>query len=853
MGGNETNGVDVFALRKIFDHLYTNVYITDIADDKIVFMNKTMRETFGIEHPEGCICWKVLQKDMEGRCSFCKIDTLVSDKDREVCVWNEENTATEKIYKNYDSLFEWNGKWYHIQHSIDVTRQIRFSETAILDELTGMLNRKAGKERLEQYLERGRKEQKPLVAALYDINELKLVNDRYGHSEGDALLSRVAVAAKGSFGSDDFGMRLSGDEFVLIYYDAVLKEADFRMNEILERLDVKRAVLNLPYELSFSYGLAEVYPGEQCSAGDILSKADERMYIQKRNYHIKRAKESVLGKGHENSAKKQFEFNKEHLYHALTESTDDYVFVGNMKTGVFQYSSAMVEEFGLPGNVIENAAVVWEECIHPDDKAAFLESNQEIADGRTDYHNIEYRAKNVRGEWIWLRCRGKLMRDEEGRPELFAGFISCIGIQNKLDYLTGLYNRFEFEGSIKKHLANGEVKNLGIMLLNLDGFNNINDLYNHSFGDDILKISAQKLLALIPSNAKAFRMDGDEFAILLVNSNLAEVKEIYKRVQQEFGSQQEYNGRKYYCTMSAGYASFPKDADNFLGLMKYANYSLERSKMKGKNRLTIFSENILQDKAKRLEMTELLRESIMRGFVGFSLCYQPQVKAETGALYGAEALARWHCDEYGDVSPGEFIPILEDCGLIVQLGRWVIKEALTQCEKWVNIWPQFRMSINLSYQQLMEDNVLECVREMLEETGTKPSAVTMELTETYLVKENVVARYVMEGLQKMGLQTAMDDFGTGYSSLFSLKNIPVNIVKIDKEFSKGVSKDIFNVTFIKAITDLCHNTGKKVCLEGIETKEEYNIIKSNTDLELIQGYYFGRPMKTADFEKAFCR
>lgn len=292
-----------------------------------------------------------------------------------------------------------------------------------------------------------------------------------------------------------------------------------------------------------------------------------------------------------------FVYDKEHLYEALRASTDDYIFIGNMKNGVFRYTPEMVEEFGLPGEVVENAAKIWGRLVHPHDAHNFLESNRDIAEGRLEYHNIEYRAKNVRGEWVWLRCRGKMIRDENGEPDLFAGMMTNLGLKNQIDRLTGLHNRYIFEGNIKKYLVD-EKRNepLAVMILDMDSFKNINDLYNHSFGDEVLRIAAQKIASLLPSNAKVYRLEGDEFGILVSNGDAGECTRIFKKIQHAFAKQQEYNGKKYFCSLSAGTSLCPADADNYLDLLKYATYALETSKKAGKNKSTVFSQEILRKK-----------------------------------------------------------------------------------------------------------------------------------------------------------------------------------------------------------------------------------------------------------------
>lgn len=724
-------------------------------------------------------------------------------------------------------------------------------ERANYDDLTKVLNRRAGKEYLVGLLEKAKCEKKMLVVSLCDINDLKEVNDKYGHREGDNMLQYVASLMTRKLAIHDLVFRLSGDEFVVAYYDEDEKSAEGRMKDILKSLDEKRKDNGIFYEVSFSFGLAQIYPEEVCTVSDIIAKADAKMYIQKRAYHIKKAKQKLKLQQAGLSGIREFEYDKEHLYDALSCSTDEYIFVGNMKSGTFRYPPTMVEEFGLPGQVVDNAAAFWGGIIHPHDEKNFLESNQEIADGRTEYHDIEYRARNVRGEWIWLRCRGKMIRDEQGNPNLFAGMIMNLGRRDQIDHMTGLYNRFEFEGDAKKYLVDAEgTKELGIMILDMDSFRNINDLYNRSFGDEILRITAQKIAETLPYNAKVYRLDGDEFGILILNGNEEEALEIFNRIQQIFQKQQDYNGRKYYCTISGGYVAYPKDADTYLELLKYANYSLEFSKGMGKNKITVYSPELLQRKERKLILAECLRESIERGYAAFSVRYQPQVDSITKELYGAEALARWNCVPYGKVSPLEFIPILEQSGMILQVGKWIFKRAAEQCKLWMKIKPDFHMSINLSYLQLLEEDFVSFVEDTLEDLEVPYENITLELTETYLIEQDGTVHDIMEELQRKGILVAMDDFGVGYSSLFELKNTPADIIKIDRGFVKGLTSDLFTATFIRSITQLCHNVGKKVCMEGVETQKEYDIVK-DIGLDLIQGFYFGEPIVPEMFEKQF--
>lgn len=799
------------------------------------------------------------EKNLSGEFYKAVLDRLdfgvhVTDADTgEILYANRSDAVEGQFFKEFTRAMTWNGRRYEVHDVFDVTEYEQGREHSDIDELTGVMSRRLGKAKLAQILAEAKASNTILVIALCDMNDLKEINDSYGYHEGNHLISYLAHILQKNIHGSDLVFRLSGDEFVVLFYDCDLYRGQKRMHEIKAQFEKERGENAVFYEASFSFGLLDIYPGDHYNVSDILSLADEQMYIQKRNYHIIKANERLYGSRRGSSiTTAAFEYDKDHLYDALMASTESYLFVGNMKTGTFRYPPAMVEEFGLPGQIVENAAAFWGKLIHPHDKKLFLESNQDIADGRADHHSIEYRAKNVRGEWVWLRCRGKMIRDLRGTPELFAGMITNLGLRNKIDHMTGLYNRFGFEGDIKKFIVDCQSGgSLCVIIIDMDAFKNINDLYDRSFGDDVLRLTGQWIASMLPSGAKIYRLDGDEFGIVMQGAGKDDALSIFGRIQNHFSRQQEINGRKYYCTLSGGCAFFPKDAADYQEIIKYANYSLEIAKVSGKNRLVIFSESILQTKEKNLELTEMLREGIERGFAGFIVHYQPQVDACTGRLVGAEALTRFHCAKFGDVPPDTFIPLLERSGLIIPLGNWVFKQAAAQCGVWRKSVPDFHMSINLSYLQLLESgDIVGDMCKVLDKLEVPPSSIVMELTESYMMKSDASIRTIIEAMRKTGMRIAMDDFGTGYSSLLALKNTPVDIVKIDRGFVYGMMNDLFTATFIQAITDLCKDTGKIVCQEGVETKEEYEVIK-RMGIDMIQGYYFGKPMPEAAFAEQF--
>lgn len=508
-------GQDVW--RSILDSVASSIYITDPDTDKILFMNRTMREAYQIDRPEGKICWQVLQKGEEGRCGFCPVKELMEHRGEPLVLrWEETSPITGRLYENYDSLIPWtDGSLAHFQHSVDVTDSRKMYHVASMDELSGMLSRRAGKEALQKAFLQARFEQVPLTVVMYDLNMLKEVNDVYGHQEGDRLISMTSEEVRRCLGPHDIAFRLSGDEFILALPGRSREEAKHRMNHVLEQLELRRREEGVPYECSFCFGAVEADLSGEFDLTGLLTLADEKMYLQKRRYHIKkREKEFQRGLARPSGHPDEFRYDIRQFYDALVQSTDDYIYVCDMKTDTFRYPKSMVEEFDLPGEVIHNAAAAWAEKIHEHDKQAFLEANQEVADGRAEGHSVEYRAKNRQGEWVWLRCRGHLERDENGEPTLFAGIISNLGKKNRIDHMTGLFNKFEFETDVRRLLERGAQHRMAILILGMDDFRRVNDLYNREFGDEVLRITAQKIQTLLPGNASVYRLDGDEFGVV---------------------------------------------------------------------------------------------------------------------------------------------------------------------------------------------------------------------------------------------------------------------------------------------------------------------------------------------------
>lgn len=535
------------------------------------------------------------------------------------------------------------------------------------------------------------------------------------------------------------------------------------------------------------------------------------------------------------------------LYRALCHSTDDYIFMCDLTKNLFYFPPAMVEDFNLPSKVITDAIPLWNSLIHENDQKAFMEDISALLEGRSNSHNIEYRVKNREGNWVWLRCRGYVQRSEG--DSLFAGVITNLGKKSKIDYLSGLPNKYEFELYVRSQIS--DVPQGGdILLMGLDNFKNINNLYGWEFGDRILRQTAQKIQDLLPCHLQLYRMDGDCFGIYTSRDGRCSVASIFQLISRAFSQQQEYENHRYYCTISGGHASSAGGKVSFHALFKQAEFALEHSKMEGKNRLSCYDAEIMGKKERTLDLIEALRESVDRGCEGFELYFQPQIDAKTRVVESAEALLRWRCEAYGMISPVEFIPILEDTGLIQIVGRWVILKAAEVVRAWRVVRPDFNMNVNVSYAQLQDKSFLPFIEEAIASGNVEPKSLHLELTESCIATGSQVLKDSFDKLRRMGFCMELDDFGTGYSALEILKTAPADVVKIDRTFVTDIVNSSFDATFIQFVVALCHSVNIRVCLEGVETWEEYQMVEA-MQVDLIQGFLFGRPQSREDFESKY--
>lgn len=548
-------------------------------------------------------------------------------------------------------------------------------------------------------------------------------------------------------------------------------------------------------------------------------------------------------------ALQSFDLDPRLLYDAIAYSTDDYLYIIDMKTDTAVVSENMLRDFDLPDRVFEGLIPRWRTLIVERDRESFDTSIDEMLSGATDEHDLEYQVRTRTGEPVWIVCRGLLMRDSAGHPALFSGAITNLERKGEVDAITGLFMHNKCLQVLDRLLARERPAG-GMLLLGLDDFSRINSLNDHAFGNGVLRRFAQSLQRLLPEGATAFRFDGDEFAVVLDDGDRDSLQDLYRTVHAFANRQQEIDGIPYFCTVSGGIAIAGEDGASALELIKHAANALEESKHRGKNTVSFYSPAMSQEKLRRLELSDRLQASVVDNMRGFSLHFQPLVDAETLRVIGAEALLRWSAEDFGAVSPAEFIPILESYGLIGTVGRWVLEQAVRQCADWSRTLPDFVMNVNISTLQLFESDFAPFVERTLAESGAKPSCIVLEMTESCFVTDLDALRATFDRLRSLGVRLAMDDFGTGYSSLGMLSQSPADIVKIDRLFIRNIHVEAFNRAFIDAVIDLCHSVNIEVTVEGVEERPELDAVRS-IGADGVQGFLVSRPVPADEFERRF--
>ncbi len=533
----------------------------------------------------------------------------------------------------------------------------------------------------------------------------------------------------------------------------------------------------------------------------------------------------------------------------LNECMDDYLYIYDLKKDRYFISPQALERFNLPDNEFYHVMENHRQVVYENDFELLMEDINQITTKQKSFHNLQYRWLDKKGEPIWINCRGKGLLDEEGNVRYLVGCINEIGKKQIADNASGLIGEAGWKIDFSNHI---DTLNKGFILrLGIDDFKGINEKLGMEYGDQTLKETANCIQNVLNKYQSLYRIVADEFIVFDEEGTKETAVYLYKQIAKEIAKMIENKKYETFFTISAGILDLNDyQVTDYTLMMQWSEFALNQAKQNGKNTYFIFSIESYQQFLKRTELLKIFHLSVNHQFKGFELYYQPIMDMKKNQIHSLEALLRFHCDEFGSISPMEFIPILEQSNLIIPVGKWIIDQATKTLKELRQSIPDLIIQINLSYVQVLKTRVLKDIVNKMKEYDLPKNSLVIELTESGFIESNHSFITFCEQLKENGVLLALDDFGTGYSNFHYLYNLKPNKIKIDRSLTMSALTNDYENMLLKHMIDMAHCVNVKICIEGIETQEDLDkILVMQPDY--IQGYYYGKPCSLENLKKQF--
>jgi len=631
----------------------------------------------------------------------------------------------------------------------------------------------------------------------------------------------------------------------LISYEEITLEADRQIVRDKINMAIKmRARFEIEYRI-------------QHADGDIIWVSERGSPIYNENGQIQAIKGIIQNISNRKSIEQALHDAESH-YRSIFENAIEGIFQTSPAGQYLMVNPALARMYGYdsPEELMSKFSNIREQLyVDVNRRQEFIQTIKK----HQSLQNFESLAYKKDGSIICISENARIVRDEAGNLLYYEGTVEDITIrknyENNLEYqathdlLTGLPNRNMLNDRLQQciNFANRYKNKMAVAFLDLDQFKLINDSMGHEVGDQLLLIMAERLSSCIREIDTVVRLGGDEFVILISNiDNLNSLTTSIKRILTSVAEPCVINKLDYTVTCSIGISIYPEDGIKPSTLLKNADSAMYKAKKSGRNNYQVFTQELNEALTERVMIEYKLRLALERD--EFHLYYQPKLDFSTGLICGAEALIRWKPSNEELIEPNRFIQIAEETGLIEKLGEWVIT---TACKKAKELKEKLGYSlpiaVNVSPRQFRQANLAQTIKKILDTTQLDPDCLELEITESTLIDDAAKFIETLHSLKMIGVKLAIDDFGTGYSSLAYLKDFPIDRLKIDRAFVSSLEKDPNNEAILKAIVVVGQSLKKKVVAEGIETKYQYEYLKS-IGCDELQGYYFKKPLPEKEFE-----
>lgn len=724
----------------------------------------------------------------------------------------------------------------HFMGSILLRRDLmsHLEELSYHDSMTQLLNRHA----LNRYISGDQYRKRQTIGLIYcDLIGLKRINDNLGHNNGDRLIMQASHILTELFSPRNV-YRIGGDEFLVICQDISQKDLDEQIAKLRTRVAEENCALSIGSTWSDSL---------EDNFSHLITLADDSMYRDKLAYYENQQAHEPHFDSFKSTAFQAFlqhyYFDAETFFHSIAmPEAPFYLYCGDVQRNIYYISDNLRDTFNFDSNLVYDFIGLLEQRIYEPDRQLHIKDSQAMFREKRTKHSIRYRIFDKNGQLVWVHCRGILTWDEQKNlPLFFSGSMISLNNESEVDPVTGLLN---LSCALKdlETLCRRQSKIL-LLCFHLRHFSDINLSLGRKTGDAMLHEIANRMEMELGEQFQFFRLDGVHFLVLTQLDYDARV--LSDTIRQIVLDVYRRNGIHIMYPCAMGILHAPQDGAAPQELIDNVLFATQNAKKSPSTDCVEFSNYLSKGYREQTDISIALNYSVNHGFQGFRINFQPQIKADTNEIFGCEILLRWQYHDH-DIPPSKFIPILERVGLIVPVGKWLITQIMQASQELILRAPNLKIAFNVSYLQILDPSFFDYIQNSMDLYGIPGRNLMLELTETHFDEMPDYLEQFIEQCDKVGISFVLDDFGTAYSSLHMLLQYPADLIKLDRTLMCELASSPEKLNFMMSIIYACHRFGKKVCVEGVETQEELQIVRQ-TECDYMQGFYFYKPLELEDF------